>query len=118
MRPDYRSVILSSIPAGCERALDVGCGLGDLTRVLRSVIPHVTGIDTDERSVEHARSHPDAGDITYLHGDFLTCSYRHLSAAWDGADDASDAMYRALKVTTNATISPLRRPVAEDGWSA
>lgn len=72
MRPDYQSVILGSIPAGCEHALDVGCGLGGLTRCLRTVVPHVIGIDKDQRSIEHARTHPDAGDLTYLHGDFLT----------------------------------------------
>jgi SAM-dependent methyltransferase len=68
----YQSVILSSVPAGCERALDVGCGLGALTRRLRSLVPHVTGIDKDQRSIECARAHPDAGDIVYLHDDFLT----------------------------------------------
>ncbi len=72
MRPDYHSVILSSVPAGCERALDVGCGLGALTRRLRSVVPTVTGIDKDQRSIEYARAHPDAGNVIYLHGDFLT----------------------------------------------
>lgn len=71
MRPDYQSVIVSSIPTGCERALDVGCGLGQLTRRLRLLVPDVTGIDKDQRSIEHARTHPDAGDITYVRGDFL-----------------------------------------------
>jgi SAM-dependent methyltransferase len=64
-------VIVSGIPAGCERALDVGCGLGQLTRRLRLSVPDVTGIDKDQQSIEYARTHPDAGDITYLHGDFL-----------------------------------------------
>jgi SAM-dependent methyltransferase len=64
-------VIVSNVPAGCERALDVGCGLGELTRRLRLLVPDVTGIDRDGRSIEHARAHPDAGDISYLHGDVL-----------------------------------------------
>ena len=79
VRPDYRTVIIGSIPAGCERALDVGCGLGQLTRDLRAFVPDVTGIDTDQRSVECARAHPDADDITYLHGDFLAWPFRSQS---------------------------------------
>ncbi len=71
MRPDYQSIIVDHIPPGCERALDVGCGLGQLTRRLRLYVPDVFGIDNDQQSVEHARHHPDASDITYLHGDFL-----------------------------------------------
>ncbi len=54
MRPDYHSVILGSIPTGCRRALDVGCGLGGFTRSLRIVVPDVVGIDTDQRSIEYA----------------------------------------------------------------
>ena len=67
----YHSVILDAVPADCARALDVGCGQGALTRRLRTRVPEVTGIDRDQRSIELARAHPGAGDITYLHGDFL-----------------------------------------------
>jgi SAM-dependent methyltransferase len=68
-------VVLNSIPDGCERGLDVGCGLGQLTRRLRLYVPDVTGIDKDHQSIEHARGHPDAGDITYVHGDFLDSGF-------------------------------------------
>jgi SAM-dependent methyltransferase len=72
----YHRVIFDAIPPGCERALDIGCGQGALTRGLRGTVPHVTGIDRDERSIELARAHPRAGDIDYLLGDFLTASFR------------------------------------------
>ena len=71
----YHRVILDAIPPGCEHALDIGCGTGALTRRLRPLIPHVTGIDRDEQSIELARSHPGAGDIGYLLGDFLLTSF-------------------------------------------
>jgi 2-polyprenyl-3-methyl-5-hydroxy-6-metoxy-1,4-benzoquinol methylase len=70
----YHRVIFDAIPAGCERALDVGCGTGRLTRELRRVIPYVTGVDRDERSIEVARSSAlsaEVGDIEYRRGDFL-----------------------------------------------
>lgn len=68
----YHRVILTAAPAGCERALDVGCGEGDLSRQLRSVVPTVVGIDRDAPSLALARAHPDAGDIRYIEGDALT----------------------------------------------
>lgn len=67
----YHRVILNAVPLGCAGALDVGCGTGALTRRLRRVVPHVTGIDRDARSIELARAHSGAEDIGYLHGDFL-----------------------------------------------
>jgi SAM-dependent methyltransferase len=68
----YHRVVLAAVPTGAERALDVGCGTGLLTRHLRALVPRVTGIDRDERSIELSRSHPGASDISYLLGDFLT----------------------------------------------
>ena len=71
----YHRVILDSIPPGCARALDVGCGTGALTRRLRQFVPHVTGVDRDERSIELARAHPGAEDIDYLLADFLASPF-------------------------------------------
>jgi SAM-dependent methyltransferase len=71
----YHRVILDAIPPGCERALDVGCGTGALTRRLGRAMPHVTGIDRDERSIVLARAHPGAAGIGYLLGDFFATSF-------------------------------------------
>jgi SAM-dependent methyltransferase len=67
----YQRVIIDAIPPGCERALDVGCGTGSLTRRLKRLVPRVTGIDRDERSIELARAHAGAAGIDYLLGDFF-----------------------------------------------
>lgn len=53
----------------------MGCGQGALTRRLRQVVPHVTGIDRDQRSIEIARAHPDAADVRYVLGDFLATPF-------------------------------------------
>lgn len=75
----YRPLILGAVPGRCERALDVGCGTGALTRELRGLVPKVIGIDLDQRSIELARSHPDAGDIEYVLGDFLRFAFQPAS---------------------------------------
>ena len=76
----YHRVILGAIPPGCGRALDVGCGTGALTRRLKRLVPHVTGIDRDERSIQLARAHPGAAGIRYLQADFLTAPFEPASA--------------------------------------
>ena len=72
-------MIVDAIAGGCERALDVGCGTGTLTRLLKQLMPHVTGIDRDERSIQLARAHPGATGIRYLQADFLTASFEPAS---------------------------------------
>jgi 2-polyprenyl-3-methyl-5-hydroxy-6-metoxy-1,4-benzoquinol methylase len=41
----YYPLVLAAVPAGCRRALDVGCGEGQLTRELAVRVPEVVGID-------------------------------------------------------------------------
>ena len=75
----YHRLILDAVPAGCEQALDVGCGTGALTRRLKRLVPHVTGIDRDERSIQLARAHPGAAGIRYLQADFLAACFEPAS---------------------------------------
>lgn len=73
----YHPVIVGSIPPGCRRSLDVGCGEGALTRALRPLVPEIVGIDIDEASIAAARANSSRGDlrrgdIRYVVGDVLT----------------------------------------------
>jgi 2-polyprenyl-3-methyl-5-hydroxy-6-metoxy-1,4-benzoquinol methylase len=72
----YHPMILEAVPAGSERALDVGCGEGILARELGRVVRHVCAIDLDRASIDLARrqslANQDADqDIEYVLGDFL-----------------------------------------------
>lgn len=69
----YHRLILDAVPAGARRALDIGSGEGMLARRLREMVPEVVGIDTDQASIELARS--EAGGVEYVLGDFLTCPF-------------------------------------------
>lgn len=46
--------IVSRLPARRERALDIGCGRGELLGVLADHVRHVVGIDTDQAMCEAA----------------------------------------------------------------
>lgn len=68
----YQRLVLRALPDGARRALDVGCGQGLLARELAVVVPRVTAIDLDERSLTLAREADSASEIEYLRGDFMT----------------------------------------------
>jgi ubiquinone/menaquinone biosynthesis C-methylase UbiE len=81
----YHPLILGAVPDGCRRSLDVGCGEGMLTRDLRRVVPHVTGIDRDAASIDVARRQDAGGAVEYVVGDFMThpfapASFDHIAS--------------------------------------
>lgn len=57
----YHRWILRQLPRRFERALDVGCGSGDLARLLAGRAREVYGIDADPGIVERARESTPAG---------------------------------------------------------
>ncbi|MEU0947327.1 class I SAM-dependent methyltransferase [Streptomyces canus] len=53
--------ILRQLPRRFDRALDVGCGSGDLARLLATRANQVHGVDSDERIIGKARESTDPG---------------------------------------------------------
>lgn len=75
----YHQVLLETVPARCERALDIGCGEGTLARKLRQSVGHVSAIDIDQDSIEIARRHDSVLEIDYLLGDVLSFPFEAAS---------------------------------------
>ena len=68
----YVDDLLAKVPDGCHRALDVGCGVGELSRRLASVSDEVLGIDRAAHMVETARRlSTDVPNVSYELVDFL-----------------------------------------------
>ena len=106
----HRWVILDAIPSGCRRALDVGCGDGLLTRQLhRCGIPHVTGIDLHQPSIDAATSHPIGDRITYIGGDVLTWPFE------PGSFDLVTAVASLHHMNTTTILTRLRDWVSPGG---
>ena len=74
----YQRILLDAVPKNAEAVLDIGCGIGTLTRALRHRANRVVGIDLDEASIALAR-HPTDKEIEYIVGDFLSCSFARQS---------------------------------------
>ena len=69
----YHDRLLAALPAGCERALDVGCGLGTFARRLASVAAHVDALDRDPDVVARAACYSqDVLNLRFVEADFLT----------------------------------------------
>jgi SAM-dependent methyltransferase len=77
----YHSLMLQAIPAGLPRslsALDVGCGTGELCRLLVNRFDHVLGVDLSENQLELARSRHIFG-CDYQLGDFMSMPIKRNS---------------------------------------
>ena len=69
----YHDAVLQAVPPGCQRALDVGCGRGQLARQLACHCQEVIAIDADQDALTSGRAASGSLDrITYLHGDVMT----------------------------------------------
>jgi SAM-dependent methyltransferase len=53
-----------------ETVVDIGCGVGRLTRALATRAAHVYGVDVSREMLDRARGHnPELANVEWLHGD-------------------------------------------------
>jgi SAM-dependent methyltransferase len=93
-------------PAGRERALDFGCGVGRLTRALGHRFEHAVGVDIAAGMVERA---------TQLNADVPACAFR-VNDAPDLAifeDDSFDFVYSSIVLQHLPSRADIERYVAE-----
>jgi ubiquinone/menaquinone biosynthesis C-methylase UbiE len=68
----YHHLVLSAVPQGCQRALDVGCGQGLLARQLTARCQEVIAIDRDHEVLSRARACCLEPRVTLVEGDVMT----------------------------------------------
>jgi SAM-dependent methyltransferase len=72
----YDRYLASLVPAAARSVLDVGCGLGRLTRLVAAAGGRdAVGIDLSPRMIARARSEGAACPVTDLEGDFLETDF-------------------------------------------
>lgn len=68
----YQSLVMKLMPAGCERALDIGCGDGLLASKLAARVPDVTAADRSPEAVAMAcERHGNLDNVSFVTADYL-----------------------------------------------
>ncbi len=67
----YHDFLLRQIPAGAQRALDVGCGTGHFATRLAEQVPEVVAIDRDSEIIRAAGAASLADNVRFVEADFL-----------------------------------------------
>ncbi len=92
------------------RALDLGCGLGLMTRLLADRADHVVGMDISEAALERARARGVTENMEFMQGDALA-----LPRSLDGGFDLvviTDMIYY-LKPFDDAMLKRLAERIAD-----
>jgi SAM-dependent methyltransferase len=101
-----------------DHVLDLGCGIGRLTRVLAERAAHVTALDVSPEMLARAQEeHPDLGNVTWVLGDGET-----LTGVEDGSLDAA-VSHVVLQHIPSAKVqlgyvAELGRVLRPGGWAA
>jgi 2-polyprenyl-3-methyl-5-hydroxy-6-metoxy-1,4-benzoquinol methylase len=72
----YHNLVLQAVPPNCGRALDVGCGQGQLARKLAQRCTEVIAIDVDEGALGRATAKER---VRYVQGDVMTHDFAESS---------------------------------------
>lgn len=71
----YHRYLLDKIPENCQKALDIGCGNGELCRLLAAKSQKVIGVDMSRNMIENAKRYSNHPNIEFINNDVFMCSF-------------------------------------------
>lgn len=71
----YDSFLSSLVPQTAQTVLDIGCGLGRLSRLMAGTDCRVVGIDISPRMIQKARAENDVANVTFTEANFLSSGF-------------------------------------------
>ncbi len=121
----YFGALLKNVPENAGTCLDIGCGKGDLSRLLSRKASRVIAVDLSDKMISYARSNNAAGNIEYacanvLDMDFAddsldiiitTATAHHLPYEW-----LLEFAKRKLKISGKLIILDLVRAERFSDW--
>jgi SAM-dependent methyltransferase len=105
----YHAWLMRRLPAKCERALDVGCGVGALARELATRASAVDAVDRSEVMIRRARATAGGPNVRWLLGDLLDASLPLHADGYDMVTAVSSLHHMPLRPAL-ARLSALVRP--------
>jgi SAM-dependent methyltransferase len=105
----YHGWLMRRVPAGCERALDVGCGAGALARRLAARVSAVDAVDRSEVMIGRAHTAAGGSNPRWLLGDVLDASTPLDAGGYDAVTAVSSLHHMPLRPAL-ARLSALVRP--------
>ena len=72
----YHSYLLSHVPEGCRRVLEIGCGTGEFSRLLARRAERVVAVDLSPRMIRVAAARAELyPHVEFVEGDVMNCQF-------------------------------------------
>jgi SAM-dependent methyltransferase len=108
--------VQAQVGAG-DRVLDIGCGVGRMTRVLAGRAAHVTGVDVSSEMLARAGEHnAHLGNVDWVHGDGRTLAPL-ADASFDGVFSHVVFQHLPDPEMTYGYVREIGRVLRGGGWA-
>ena len=118
----YHNYLLNQLPPSCKNILDVGCGLGDFTRLLATRAERVVAVDLSPEMIRLARElSAQCPEIEYVLGDFMLLDFPResfdcvVSLATLHHLPLSDALRKMKDALAPGGVLVIQDLIADDG---
>ena len=106
----YHEYLLARVPARCRRALEIGCGAGEFSRLLARHSEHVLALDLSSQMISLARRRSKLyPNIDYVEADVMASDFP------DGEFDCVATLTTLHHLPTEAALRKIRKALKPGG---